>query len=68
MQKKSTNNLSTYRTITFVPRKEYKSITVKNECYEHFKRAVRDAKKKDKSLDNSMFLDLLVTRHLRGKK
>jgi len=51
-----------------VPRKEYKTITVKNQCYEHFKKAVRDAKKKDKSLDNSTFLNLLVSHHYRTRR
>ncbi|MDE1815458.1 MAG: hypothetical protein KGI11_02745 [Thaumarchaeota archaeon] len=51
-----------------MPRKEYKSITVKNECYEYFKKVVKEAKKRDKSLDNSSFLNLLVTQHQRGKR
>lgn len=51
-----------------MPRKEYKTITVKNECYEHFKKAVRDAKKKDKTLDNSTFLNLLVSHHHRTRR
>ena len=46
-----------------MPRKEYKTITVKNECYEHFKRAVKEAKKKNRELDNSAFLNLLVSHH-----
>ena len=58
-----TKDLSTYRTTIVMPRKEYKTITVKNQCYEHFKKAVRDAKKKDKSIDNSSFLNLLVSHH-----
>ena len=44
-----------------MPRKEYKTITVKNESYDQFKRAVREAKKKDKTLDNSRFLDSLIS-------
>lgn len=51
-----------------MPRKEYKTITVKNESYDQFKKAVREAKKKDKSLDNSMFLDLLISQHQRSRK
>ncbi|NHI02691.1 hypothetical protein DYY67_0388 [Candidatus Nitrosotalea sp. TS] len=53
---------------TSMPRKEYKTITVKNESYDQFKRAVREAKKKDKSLDNSMFLDLLISQYQRSRK
>lgn len=51
-----------------VPRKEYKTITVKNESYEQFKKAVREAKKKDKSLDNSTFLNVLISQHQRSRK
>ncbi|MDE1765089.1 MAG: hypothetical protein KGI27_02320 [Thaumarchaeota archaeon] len=51
-----------------MPRKEYKSITVKNESYEQFKKAVRDAKKKDSTLDNSTFLDLLLSHHRKYKR
>lgn len=51
-----------------MPRKEYKTITVKNASYEHFKKAVRDAKKKDKSLDNSTFLNMLVSQHAHRTK
>lgn len=53
---------------TSMPRKEYKTITVKNESYDQFKRAVREAKKKDKTLDNSMFLDLLISQYQRSRK
>lgn len=51
-----------------MPRKEYKTITVKNESYNQFKRVVREAKKKDKLLDNSRFLDLLISQYQRSKK
>lgn len=51
-----------------MPRKEYKTITVKNESYEQFKKAVREAKKKDKSLDNSTFLNVLISQHQRSRK
>ncbi|MGI0046834.1 MAG: hypothetical protein ACREBB_06570 [Nitrosotalea sp.] len=51
-----------------MPRKEYKSITVKNGSYEQFKKAVKDAKKKDESLDNSAFLDLLMKQRQRSKR
>jgi len=51
-----------------MPRKEYKSITVKNGSYEQFKRVVKEAKKKDKSLDNSSFLDMLMKQHQRSKR
>ncbi|HEU5487387.1 MAG TPA: hypothetical protein VFV16_01055 [Candidatus Nitrosotalea sp.] len=49
-----------------MPRKEYKTITVKAETQEKFLRAVRDAKRGD-STDNSKFLDLLLSTHKRSK-
>ncbi|MDE1727403.1 MAG: hypothetical protein KGH89_09110 [Thaumarchaeota archaeon] len=51
-----------------MPRKEYKTITVKNESYEKFKKVAKEAKKKDKSLDNSTFLELLMNQHQRSKR
>jgi len=51
-----------------MPRKEYKTITVKNESYEQFKKAVKEAKRKDKSLDNSTFLNVLISQHQRSRK
>ena len=49
-----------------VPRKEYKTITVKAETHAKFLRAVRDAKRDD-ATDNSKFLDLLLSTHKRSK-
>jgi hypothetical protein len=46
-----------------LPRKEYKTITVKSEAFQKFVRAVREAKKDEPSLDNSAFLNILVTRY-----
>ncbi|HVZ62805.1 MAG TPA: hypothetical protein VG896_03955 [Candidatus Nitrosotalea sp.] len=46
-----------------MPRKEYKTITVKTEAFQKFTKAVREAKKENPSLDNSTFLNSLVTRH-----
>jgi hypothetical protein len=46
-----------------MPRKEYKTITVKVEAFQKFIRAIRDAQKSDPSLDNSTFLTSLL-----GKK
>ncbi len=60
LQKKVTKDLSMYCTSISMPRKEYKSLTVKNKSYERFLRAVREAKKRNKAIDNSAFLNLLV--------
>ena len=49
-----------------MPRKEYKTITVKAETQEKFLRAVRDAKRGD-ATDNSKFLDLLLSTYKRSK-
>jgi hypothetical protein len=62
------NGLSTYRTSIVVPRKGYKSITVKDEPYGHFLRAIKEVKKKDKAMDNSKFLSLLLNHHKKGRK
>ena len=49
-----------------MPRKEYKTITVKVETHAKFLKAVRDAKRGD-ATDNSKFLDLLLSTHKRSK-
>jgi phosphopantothenoylcysteine synthetase/decarboxylase len=46
-----------------LPRKEYKTITVKSESFQKFIKAIKEAKKGDPSLDNSTFLNLLVSRY-----
>lgn len=46
-----------------MPRKEYKTITVKVEAFQKFIRAIREAQKSNPSLDNSTFLTSLL-----GKK
>lgn len=49
-----------------MPRKEYKTITVKAETQVKFLRAVRDAKRDDIT-DNSKFLDLLLSVNKKSK-
>ncbi len=49
-----------------MPRKEYKTITVRAETHAKFLRAVRDAKRDD-ATNNSKFLDLLLNKHKRSK-
>ena len=62
-----TNSLSVpEHKVSKMPRKEYKTITVKVETQEKFLRAVRDAKR-DGAMDNSKFLDLLLSTHKRSK-
>ncbi|HJU13016.1 MAG TPA: hypothetical protein VJ792_00985 [Candidatus Nitrosotalea sp.] len=46
-----------------VPRKEYKTITVKQQTFTRFLKAVRDAKKSNPDLDNSSFLEKLLESH-----
>ena len=43
-----------------MPRKEYKTITVKEQAFVRFLRAVHDAKKANPKLDNSIFLEKLI--------
>ena len=51
-----------------LPRKEYKTITVKTEAFQKFVKAIREAKKDDPLLDNSTFLNSLVTRHQKTRR
>ncbi|CUR52465.1 protein of unknown function [Nitrosotalea devaniterrae] len=51
-----------------MPRKEYKTITVKTEAFQKFVKAIREAKKDDPLLDNSTFLNSLVTRHQKTRR
>lgn len=43
-----------------MPRKEYKTITVKVETFNRFIKASQEAKKIDPDLDNSLFVDSLL--------
>lgn len=43
-----------------LPRKEYKTITVKEETFVRFLKVIHDAKKANPELDNSTFLDKLL--------
>lgn len=43
-----------------MPRKEYKTITVKQQTFTRFLRAVRDAKRANPEMDNSVFLEKLL--------
>ncbi|HJT10698.1 MAG TPA: hypothetical protein VJ771_07935 [Candidatus Nitrosotalea sp.] len=43
-----------------MPRKEYKTITVKEQAFVRFLKAVHDAKKANPGLDNSLFLEKLL--------
>lgn len=51
-----------------MPRKEYKTITVKVEAFQKFIRAIRDAQRSDPSLDNSTFLTSLLGKSQKSKK
>lgn len=46
-----------------MPRKEYKTITVKEQTFARFLKAVHDAKKANPELDNSIFLEKLLESH-----
>jgi hypothetical protein len=51
-----------------VPRKEYKTITVKVGAFEQFAKAMKKAKQEDPSLDNSTFLMQLVSKNQKAKR
>ncbi len=51
-----------------MPRKEYKTITVKTEAFQQFVKAIRKAKQEDPSLDNSTFLNFLIAKFQKTKK
>lgn len=50
-----------------LPRKEYKTITIKTKSHVKFLKAVREAKKAHPGIDNSEFLDLLLDKYKKSK-
>jgi len=46
-----------------MPRKEYKTITIKVETFQKFCKIKNDAKKADPELDNSKFVELLLDKY-----
>lgn len=51
-----------------MPRKEYKTITVKEETFNRFLRACRQAKKSDPAIDNSVFMEKLLVKHKKKRR
>ena len=51
-----------------MPRKEYKTITVKSEAFQKFVKAIKEAKRGDPSLDNSIFLNSLIAKYHKTKR
>ena len=49
-----------YRT---VPKRGYRSLTIKENVYEKFVHRVREAKRSNPDIENSKFLDLLLDKH-----
>lgn len=61
LQKNTTYTLSTDSSKqTQLPRKEYKTITVKVETFNRFIKATQEAKKANPDVDNSLFVDSLL--------
>jgi hypothetical protein len=56
------------RTYKLMPRKEYKTITVKTEAFQKFMKAIREAKKEDPTLDNSTFLNSIIARRQKTRR
>ena len=50
-----------------MPRKEYKTITVKVESHTKFLKAIREAKKAYPGIDNSEFLNLLIDMYKKSR-
>ncbi len=50
-----------------MPREGYKTITVKEETFDKFVRAVQGAKKSDPDVDNSKFINSLLDKHKKSK-
>lgn len=50
-----------------VPRKEYKTITVKVDSFQRFLKVIGEARKADAKLDNSRFLDMLLERYRKSR-
>ena len=51
-----------------MPRKEYKTITVKVAAFEQFARAMKKAKQENPGLDNSIFLMQLINKGQKPKR
>ncbi len=51
-----------------MPRKEYKTITVKEETFSKFLRACRQAKKSDPAVDNSVFMEKLLAKYRKRRR
>lgn len=51
-----------------MPRKEYKTITVKVAAFEQFARAMKKAKQENPDLDNSTFLMQLISKGQKPKR
>ncbi len=51
-----------------MPRKEYKTITVKTEAFQKFVKAIRDAKKRNPDIDNSTFLNSLIAKYHKNRR
>jgi len=51
-----------------MPRKEYKTITVKTAAFQMFTRAIKKAQKDDPSLDNSTFLKMIISKNQKKRR
>jgi len=51
-----------------MPRKEYKTITVKVDAFQKFTNAIKKAKKKNPNIDNSEFLISLIGKNQKNQE
>jgi len=50
-----------------VPKEGYRSLTIKQDVYEKFIKAVQESKEKDPKIDNSKFMDSFLDKHKKSK-
>ncbi|MDE1767076.1 MAG: hypothetical protein KGI27_12520 [Thaumarchaeota archaeon] len=50
-----------------MPKKEYKTVTVKVDTFQRFRKVIGEARKIDTKLDNSRFLDMLLERYRKSR-
>lgn len=53
--------------INHMPRKEYKTITVKTGTFQKFLKTIQEAKKSDTKLDNSKFVEMLLEKYKKSR-
>ncbi len=50
-----------------MPKKGYRSLSIKQDVYDKFIKAVQEAKERDRKIHNSKFIDSLLDKHKKSK-